>query len=420
MIAFNYSVRYVSSCRSVGILPFTGQFPVPTGVTILGNSVFGNGGLGITFGGGVTPQPNDSGDADTGPNNRQNFPVLTSARTTPTGLSVRGTLNSRPNATYRIEFFGNSEIDPVLHGEGRTFLGFTEVTTDANGNAAFDAPIAVGSIITSTATDAAGNTSEFSQAIGQLLNISTRLRVRTGENVLIAGYIVTGAIRSESSFAGSVPRSRAAASRMGAGPDARIVQRKRGTAGGERQLEGSQQAEIEATTIPPTDDREPAIVRTLQAGNSAYTAVVRGERHDRDSGGRGLRSRSGSELQAREHQHPRFRRDGEQCPDRRLYRRERRGQGAGPRAGTIALQLRRDQPAAGSDSRLRDGNGSIALSNDNWRSSQEAEISATTIPPPNESEAAIVATLPPAPYTAVVRGKNDTTGVALVEVYALE
>jgi hypothetical protein len=68
---------------------------------------------------------------------------------------------------------------------------------------------------------------------------------------------------------------------------------------------------------------------------------------------------------------------------------------------------------------LHDGNGGLLASNDNWRSDNEAEIIATTLPPSNDLESAIVATLPPSNYTAIVRGVNNGTGVALVEVYAL-
>jgi mono/diheme cytochrome c family protein len=68
---------------------------------------------------------------------------------------------------------------------------------------------------------------------------------------------------------------------------------------------------------------------------------------------------------------------------------------------------------------LHDGNGGLLASNDNWRSDQEAEIIATGIPPSNDLESAIVTLLPAANYTAIVRGVNNTTGVALVEVYAL-
>ncbi|MBA2585395.1 MAG: hypothetical protein H0U99_02805 [Chthoniobacterales bacterium] len=68
---------------------------------------------------------------------------------------------------------------------------------------------------------------------------------------------------------------------------------------------------------------------------------------------------------------------------------------------------------------LHDANGGLLMSNDNWRSTQEPEIIATTVPPTNDLESAIVATLPPASYTAIVPGNNNTTGVALVEVYGL-
>ncbi len=69
---------------------------------------------------------------------------------------------------------------------------------------------------------------------------------------------------------------------------------------------------------------------------------------------------------------------------------------------------------------LHDGNGALIVANDNWRSDQEAEIIATTIPPTNDLESAIVRDLTPGNYTAIVRGANNTTGVALVEAYALD
>jgi hypothetical protein len=69
---------------------------------------------------------------------------------------------------------------------------------------------------------------------------------------------------------------------------------------------------------------------------------------------------------------------------------------------------------------LHDGQGSLIFQNDNWRSDQEQQIIDTTVPPLDDKEAAIVATLPPGAYTAVVHGTDSTTGVALVEVYALD
>jgi hypothetical protein len=73
---------------------------------------------------------------------------------------------------------------------------------------------------------------------------------------------------------------------------------------------------------------------------------------------------------------------------------------------------------------LHDGNGNALATNDNWKissdgSSQQAEIEATTVPPTNDLESALVATLGPGNYTAIVRGKNNSTGVGSVEVYNL-
>ena len=71
---------------------------------------------------------------------------------------------------------------------------------------------------------------------------------------------------------------------------------------------------------------------------------------------------------------------------------------------------------------LRDSSGGLIRSNDNWRSDQEAEIIATTIPPSNDLESAIVATLPAnsSAYTAIVRGVNNGTGIGVVEAYDLD
>jgi hypothetical protein len=68
---------------------------------------------------------------------------------------------------------------------------------------------------------------------------------------------------------------------------------------------------------------------------------------------------------------------------------------------------------------LHDSNGALLTTNDNWKDTQETEIEATGLPPGNDSESAILQTLAPGAYTAVVRGVADTTGVGLVEVYNL-
>jgi hypothetical protein len=128
---------------------------------IQGNSIHSNGGLGIDLW--LQPQgvnANDAGDADTGANELQNFPVLTAV----TSNSISGDLNSTPNTTFRIELFASTTGDINGHGEGETFLGATDVTTDGTGNVSFVAalPVGAGQLVTATATDPNGNTSEFS------------------------------------------------------------------------------------------------------------------------------------------------------------------------------------------------------------------------------------------------------------------
>jgi len=65
------------------------------------------------------------------------------------------------------------------------------------------------------------------------------------------------------------------------------------------------------------------------------------------------------------------------------------------------------------------GNGAVIASNDNWKGSQQAEIQAPGLAPTDDRESAIVRSLTPGNHTAIVRGKNNTTGIALVEVYGL-
>ena len=143
-----------------------------TNNSIRGNSIFSNAGLGIDLGPPVFPQtengvtPNDPNDVDTGANTLQNFPILTSVTTGGGNTTIQGSLNSTPNQAFQIDFYSNAALDPSGNGEGALFFNTTSVNTDANGNATinvtFPMSLAVGRIITATATNAAGNTSEFS------------------------------------------------------------------------------------------------------------------------------------------------------------------------------------------------------------------------------------------------------------------
>ena len=162
-IAFNGSIGAARGTDGVALFGDVG-----TTDTILSNSIFSNDGLGIDLvdfpdEDGLTDvsNANDPGDTDEGPNDLQNKPVLTSAKTSGTKLTIVGNLNSTPNRTFTVQFFSN----PSGGDEGKTFRAQRSVTTNDNGNASFsfgfDVAVPVGQSMTATATGA-GDTSEFS------------------------------------------------------------------------------------------------------------------------------------------------------------------------------------------------------------------------------------------------------------------
>jgi hypothetical protein len=140
------------------------------GVRITGNQMYGNGQLGIDLLGGTENAAgvtaNDTDDPDTGANNRQNFPVLTSAtKSNTTGVTtVTGTLNSNPSTEFRIELFF-AAADASGNGEGHLPLAAQNLTTNANGDTSFafaSTSWSPNMVLTATATAVvSGNTSEF-------------------------------------------------------------------------------------------------------------------------------------------------------------------------------------------------------------------------------------------------------------------
>ena len=255
----------------------------------------------------------------------------------------------------------------------------------------------------------------------QLLNISTRLRVLAGDNALIGGFIVSGSVPKRVLIRGLGP----SLGNFGV-PDPLTdpVLELHGPAGFvtvvNNNWRDTQESEIEATGLAPTNDLESAIVATLPAG--AYTAVVRGSN---DGVGVGLVEIYELEFAAvskLDNISTRgFVEAGDNAmiggfilaigndPARVLVR------GIGPSLGSFGVPDALADPTL----ELHNSEGAIVAMNDNWRDTQEAEIQATGAPPSDDHEAAIVQTLAPAAYTAILRGKNDTTGVALVEAYRL-
>jgi hypothetical protein len=196
-----------------------------------------------------------------------------------------------------------------------------------------------------------------------------------------------------------------------------------GTLGSNDNWRDSQENEIIGTTIPPTDDRESAILATLAPGS--YTAVVAG--HDNttgiavvevyDLGTASLDGASEAKLDQISTRGTVLTDDDvmiggfiiSAAPSKVLVR------AIGPELNGIV-----PDPLQDTTLELRDASGSLIHFNDDWRTTQERQITETTVPPTDDREAAIVATLNPGNYTAIVRGKDNATGVALVEVYGLK
>lgn len=160
-----------------GVAVIDTLFTGASGNQITGNTIFANGQLGIDLGddlGLVTL--NDDQDFDTGPNGLQNFPEIISAETGSLAGQVTGKFNSTPNTQFRLEFFSDSIANPngtpPGYGQGRTFLGSVNVTTDNAGNATYNffalAPPPVGGFATATATNLVTlDTSEMALAVQQ-------------------------------------------------------------------------------------------------------------------------------------------------------------------------------------------------------------------------------------------------------------
>ncbi len=155
------------------VMNFSQGWPSLGNIRVSGNSIYGNGDIGIdlmpnTWTTGVTP--NDPMDTDNGANGLQNYPEILAATSSGQAINVSGQLNSEPLKDYTLEFFASPDCDPTGFGEGELFLGSTSASTDAAGDAVFDVtlPVAVpaGWLITSTATlEPVGATSEFSACI---------------------------------------------------------------------------------------------------------------------------------------------------------------------------------------------------------------------------------------------------------------
>jgi hypothetical protein len=253
----------------------------------------------------------------------------------------------------------------------------------------------------------------------QLLNISTRVNVKTGDDVAIAGFIVTGNAPKKVMLRGMGP-SLTSLSSVLANPTLELRGPKGSIITANDNWKDTQATEIQSSTIAPTNDFESAIIATLAP--ASYTALLRGtnattgigviEMYDLDAASdsklanistRGF-VQTGNDVMIAG-----FIFGNGTASEKVIIR------ALGPSITGVANVL------ADPILDLHDSNGTLLMSDDNWAddASQALLIIATGIPPPNEKESAIVATLAPGAYTAIVSGKGGTTGVALAEVYHL-
>ena len=262
---------------------------------------------------------------------------------------------------------------------------------------------------------------------GKQLNISTRLDVQTGDGVGIGGFILTGSDPKKVVVRALGP------SLTGLGvpgalqdPTLELHDHTGATIAFNDNWKDTQQSAIQSTGLAPSDDHEAAMVQTLSSGG--YTAIVQGignttgvgliEVYDVDTNANSILANISTRGFAG-------------TGDNVMIGGEIIGRGLGANgAGSVKVLIRGLGPSltqanvAGAlqdpTLELHDGNGAIIASNDNWKDTQQSAIQATGLAPSDDRESAILTILTKGGYTAILRGKNNTTGIALIEAYKIQ
>ena len=338
--------------------------------------------------------------------------VFSMVGTLPPGLSFNATTGTI-SGTYTGPFQQNNAVSPSEGG------GDPPIVKELSGGALLGSIQLFGTNSHGTSTFQLLFLAPPSGAV----NISTRVLVGIGENVLIGGFIITGS-------APKVVIIRAIGPSLGIptalqDPILQLNNSSGGTVTND-DWKATQEQIIRDTTIPPPDNREAAIVIALDPGN--YTAIVSGK-----GGGTGIGLVEVYDLGTA---------SVDPATKAQIAQISTRGNvltGDNCMIGgfivsgvTTKVIVRAIGPSLINSGitntlqdttlELRNSNGALVRFNDDWESDpvQRQAIIDTTVPPTDSRESAAVDSLVPGAYTAIVRGKNDTTGVALVEVYALQ
>jgi hypothetical protein len=388
---------------------------------ILSNSIYGRG-LRIALGADA-PHPNDALDADNGENHLQNFPVITGTPFSGNAVAINGVLNSAPNTQFTIQVF--SDGDDYLH-PSQNLLGTVNVVTDNNGKAEFLLGVNRDDVhgpIDATATDPAGNTSEFFLRPSHFRNLSTRARIQTGEAVLIGGLIIEGASNTGAEIIvraiGPSLASVGFSDRL-EDPTLEIYANGQLIASNDNWRDDPNvAAELGKYGLAPASDLESAAV--IHPGAAQYTAIVRGKNNSSGIGLVEFYDVSGTNLRPGNVSARGLVQTGDNVMIGGFILADGYGptpvvvRALGPSLAGFGIANPLPDPTL----ELHDGNGATLAVNDNWQETQEVQIKETGLAPTNPAESAIYALLQAGTYTAVVRGKGTSTGLALVEVYQL-
>ena len=254
---------------------------------------------------------------------------------------------------------------------------------------------------------------------GQLQNISTRAFAQTGDDVMIGGFIITGSGQKKVILRAIGPSLiNQGITQPMQDPTLELHDHAGAlVASNDNWMDAPNEQEIIDSGLAPTNNLESAILMSLNPGS--YTAIVRGVNNGTGIAlveGYDLDSSAGSKfgnISTRA-----FVQTGDNVMIGGLIM-----VGSGTvivRAiGPSLAQQAITNPLADPMLELHDSNGTLFDSNDNWKDAQQAQIQTTGLAPTNDAESAIMQTLAPGNYTAIVRGKNDMMGVAVIEVYGV-
>jgi uncharacterized delta-60 repeat protein len=282
--------------------------------------------------------------------------------------------------------------------------------------------VLAGGVFTSYDSSLRDNIVRLFDGSASFQNLSARAHVFTGEQILIVGFIIEGNESKMVLIRGLGPSLAplGVPSPLG-NPTLSLYDHTATLVATNDNWKDTQQAQIQATGLAPSNDFEAAILATLSPGTyaaflqgkGATTGIGLAEIYDVDPSvnaqatnlsGRGFVGTGNDVLIG-----------GiiVRSPTGNMQRVLVRALGPSLASGGVA------SPLANPMLSLRDANGNVIASNDNWQDSQQADIAATGKAPPSTKESAILALLPPGNYTAIVTGKNGTTGVGLIEFYSL-